>query len=87
MTTLAEGRQELLAAYNDLPDSAFRKRMTAQLLAITTGANPYFVWISLNTDQQRSYGSMEHHPQGIELCLERWTNTEAAKEWGKTYPS
>lgn len=87
MTTLSEGRKELLAAYDSLPDSAFKERMTAQIFAITTGSNPYFVWLSLDTEQQRKYGSVEQHPEGAELCLERWTNTKAAEVWSKTYPS
>lgn len=87
MTTLADGRRELLATFDSLPDSAFKKKMMAQVLAITTGSNPYFVWISLSADQQRQYGSVEHHPQGTELCLERWINTKAAEVWSETNPS
>lgn len=87
MATLSEGRKELLAAYDSLPDSPFKNRITAQILAITTGSNPYFVWISLDLEQQRKHGSVEHHPDGTELCLERWTNTRAAEVWGETYQS
>lgn len=85
MTTLAKGRELMLAAYHESSDVVFRRRMIAQILAITTGANPYFVWESLPTEQQVCFGSIEYHPQGTELCLEQWTNTGAAAAWSDTY--
>lgn len=87
MTTLAEGREMLLAQYSpeNCRDSDYRKRMIAQIMAITTGANPYFTWQELPEEEKAQYGSVEYHPKGVELCLNRWIETGASRIWGQSH--
>jgi hypothetical protein len=85
MTTLAEGRQQLLHEYETSDDPAFGQRMIAQVWAITTGSNPYFASQILTPEERCCYGTLEQHPEGMELCLKQWFETGASKRWGEGY--
>lgn len=85
MTTLQEGRCTMLEAYTDPVDHSIKGKMADQVLAMTTGSNPYFVWEHLPPEERQCFGSVEHHPCGMELCIERWFMTKAVIAWGEAY--
>ena len=88
MTTLAEGRAMMLAQYTPehCPDPDFCKKGRAQTLAITTGDNPYYVWLNdLSHEERFLYGSVENHPDGAELCYQRWFREKCPEKWSKQY--
>ncbi len=85
MTTLNEGRQIMLEACEYSSDPMFQRRMADQVLTITTGSNPFHVWERLPPNEKECFGSMEQHPEGMELCIEQWIETGAAKRWGEAY--
>lgn len=86
MTTIPEGQQAMLAAYETSPDPEFRGKMREQVLEITGELHCQRVWDNLPPHEKQQCGSINNHPQGMELCLTQWVTTRA-KQWGDSYAS
>ncbi|MFT7644868.1 MAG: hypothetical protein ACI9BF_000531 [Candidatus Paceibacteria bacterium] len=87
MTFLLTGRTKLLEQYTPekCPDPLFREKMSKQVIAITTGDNLCFVWLTLSEQDKQIYGSLENHPEGTELCIDHWIRSKAAESWSEEY--
>ncbi|NCN11997.1 hypothetical protein GW937_01610 [Candidatus Kaiserbacteria bacterium] len=85
MTTLKDGKQYLLEAFQCSFDQNFQERMLQQVEAMTAIQNSQCVWEKLPHAEQQRCGSIENHPQGMELCIEEWIKTGKAEQWGDSY--